>query len=138
MQSHWRRKRIDSAPDLDRRGDRLVPVARDRLRADPFAPPARALRAPVAADGARVARALTLAWRPQHDRRLVRHPDVSAGDSRRRRGALHPARAPAVLDRHLAALRPEHDPGPATGAARAAVARGAHYGTRTVTGLLTT
>src|SRR5436305_660843 len=138
MQSHWRRNRVDPASDLDRRRNRVVALADRRVRADPLAPPARALCAPVAADGARAARALALARRPEHDRQLVRRRDVSPGDSRRRRSALHPARAPAVLDRDLTALRPEHDSGPTARAARAATARGAPYGTGTVTGLLTT
>src|SRR5262245_66434897 len=124
MPSLSRRNTDDPTPRLDRCGGRLVPVARDRLRADPVAPAARALRLAVAAHGRRPARALIVARRVEHDRELVRSRDLPACDPRRRRRALHPRRAAALLDRDLAPLGPEHDPRSAAGPARAAAAGG--------------
>src|SRR5205807_5245616 len=138
MPSRSRRNTDDTSADLDRCCGRVVLSAPDRVRADPLAPAARALRVVVAAHRARTARAVALAQRPEHDRRLVRRADVPAGHSRRRGRALHPRRAAAVLDCHLAAVRPEHDSGPTPCPARATGARGGAYGVETLTGELTT
>src|SRR5207247_10987662 len=113
----------DSAPRLYCRRRRVVSVARDRVRADPVASVTGAVRVALAADRDRAARAVAVARRPEHDRRLVRGHLVSARNPRRSRGALHPRRAAALLDRHLAAFGSEHDPGATPRAARAAVAR---------------
>src|SRR2546423_13437282 len=131
MPSRSRRNTTDDTTSrFDCRGGRLVPVAGRRLRADPLAPAARALCAALAAHGIRAARPLGLARRAQHDRRLVRSRDLSPGDPRCGRRALHPPPAAALLDGDLAPVGPEHDPGAAAGAAPATAGpRGCRGGT---------
>src|SRR5438093_4633422 len=132
MPARPRRNTDDTSADLDRRGDRVVSSAHDRVRADPLAPSARALRVALAAHRPRAAGAVALARRPEHDRRLVRRPDVPAGDSRGGGRALHPRRPAAVLDRDLTAVRPEHDPRATPRAARTTAARRRTYRTDTL------
>src|SRR5213592_1105738 len=124
MPSRSRRNTDDSASRFDRRRSRVLPTARRRLRADPLAAATRALRAALAADRRRPARAVALARRAEHDRELVRRRDVPTRDPGRDRGAVHPHRAPALLDRHLAAVGSKYDPGAAAGTARTGAARG--------------
>src|SRR2546423_12242475 len=120
MPSRSRRNTDDTSADLDRRGDRLVSAARDRVRADPLAAATGALCAALAAHWPGAAGAVALARWSEHDRRVVRSRDLPAGDPRCGRSALHPRRPAAVLDGDLAVVRPEHDPRAAARAARAA------------------
>ena len=66
-------------------------------------------------------RAVGVARRAEHDRRLGRRARLSARRALCRRHPLHPRRAAPLLDGDLAPLRPEH---PARAAARAARAAG--------------
>ena len=61
-----------------------------------------------------------VARRPEHDRRLARRDELSAGRPVRGRDALHLPRAPALLDRDLEAHRRERRPRAAHRAARGA------------------
>src|SRR5690348_15422749 len=64
-----------------------------------------------------------MARRAEHDRRLVRGARLSAGGAVRGRAPVRDRRAAALLDRHLAPRRPEHDPRPTSRAARSEVPR---------------
>ena len=58
-------------------------------------------------NGSRPARALGLARRAEHDRRLARRHRLPAGRALRDGNALHPRGAPALLNRDLAPVGPD-------------------------------
>src|SRR5207302_7524445 len=103
---------------LDRGRARVACAARDHLRADSQAPAPRALRAALAPGRDRAARALAVALEREHDRRLGGRARLPAGGAVRGRDALHPRRAPALLDGGVEALGPERDPRATARAAR--------------------
>ncbi len=89
-----------------------VALLGDRDRADPLAEAPRALRAAVARHGRRDPLLRPLARGAPRPRQGPRHR-LPAERALRPRPALRPDAAPALLDRDLEALRPQHAPHPA-------------------------
>src|SRR5206468_8531289 len=108
-------------------------AAGGHLRADPEPPAPGALRAAVAADRGRDPRARALARRALDPLGRRRDPLPALAAVRGRLG-VHPDRAPALLDGDLGALRAQHNPRAAAGAAREAPRGGGASGDQLAVG----
>ena len=111
-------RRSDTAQGLDRRDGGLADPRARRLRADPVAPAARAVRTALAPDRCRARRPVGVASGLNTIAAWLGVRGLPACRALRGRAAVRDPRPAALLDRDLSARRPERDPRAAPRAAR--------------------